>query len=103
MQGRNDPWDPEQQEDELIAAMEKQLNWEDKVNQRANWDEKLQLKTEYKRLKAGESIVRGEMKLASKCLVEVRKAALKKLLDEEMAQYTRELSACGKTFYKPRI
>lgn len=34
---------------------------------------------------------------------QVRKAALKKLLDEEMAQYTRELSACGKTFYKPRI
>lgn len=42
------------------------------MNQRADWDEKLQLKTEYKRLRAGESIVRGEMKMAAKCLVEVR-------------------------------
>ena len=49
---------------------------EGKINQRADWDEKLQLKTEYKRLKAGESIIKGEMKLAAKCLVEVRQMEL---------------------------
>ncbi|XP_067927977.1 cilia- and flagella-associated protein 141-like isoform X1 [Watersipora subatra] len=103
MQGRNDPWDSEQAENEMLEAMEKQLKWENKVNQRADWDEKLQLKTEFKRLKAGDSIIRGEMKLAGKCLVEVRRAALKKLLDEEMEQYKTELNSVGKTFHKQRI
>lgn len=46
------------------------------MNQRADWDEKLQLKTEYKRLKAGESVIRGEMKLAAKCLVEVSQSQI---------------------------
>ncbi|XP_067927978.1 cilia- and flagella-associated protein 141-like isoform X2 [Watersipora subatra] len=90
-------------ENEMLEAMEKQLKWENKVNQRADWDEKLQLKTEFKRLKAGDSIIRGEMKLAGKCLVEVRRAALKKLLDEEMEQYKTELNSVGKTFHKQRI
>ncbi|KAF6025528.1 hypothetical protein EB796_009710 [Bugula neritina] len=90
-------------EDEFIEAMEQQLKRETKINQRANWDDKCQLKTEYKRIKAGESIVRGEMHIAAKCLVEVRRAALKRLLEAEMAQYTEELNANGKTFHKQRI
>jgi len=55
----------------LVSDALVMLYRENKILQRADWDGKLQLKTEYKRLKAGQSIIRGEMKMAARTLVEV--------------------------------
>lgn len=89
--------------DELNEAVTEQLSLEQKANERAEWDEKLEMKTEAKRLKNSSVSVRSETKLAAKCLVEVRRAALKQLFATETTQYEAELSASGKTFYVQRM
>ncbi|XP_013411377.1 uncharacterized protein C1orf189 homolog [Lingula anatina] len=89
--------------DELMAAREKTVKLESEVNQRADWDEGLEAASERKRIKHSIESMQGELLLAHKATISVRREALKQQLKKDYEQYQHELNMMGKTFYVQRI
>ncbi|XP_070542598.1 uncharacterized protein [Ptychodera flava] len=88
--------------DDTMAERQAILKHEEDVNQKAVWNENLEEASHRRRLKDNIANMKAETKLHGKALVEVRRAALKRLLDGDLAMYEQELHAQGKTFYTKR-
>ncbi|XP_077989470.1 uncharacterized protein LOC144443798 [Glandiceps talaboti] len=88
--------------DEVMAEREGILKHEEDVNQKAVWNENLEEASHRRKLKDNIDIMKKETKLHGKALVEVRRAALRQLLQRDSALYEQELHAQGKTFYVKR-
>ncbi|XP_071844536.1 uncharacterized protein [Apostichopus japonicus] len=88
--------------DEKMAAREATVKDELAVNKKADWVENLEAASESQRVKEERKIMGQEAALAGRSLVEIRRAALRTQLEEEYAQYEKELHAEGKAFYFKR-
>lgn len=88
--------------DELMATREGIVKSELTVNEYSQWSENLEEASEKRRFKEKSDVLCVETKVAGKALVEIRRAALRQLLDKEYENYEQELHAQGKAFYFKR-
>lgn len=89
--------------DELIASREKASKEDTLTNLKSEWSESLAEKSENLALKNNAELEKGELILANKAFVKVRRAALRERLEKEHQQYESELHQDGKTFYIQRM
>ncbi|RDD45174.1 Uncharacterized protein C1orf189 [Trichoplax sp. H2] len=90
------------QKEEEVLNNERIVELSSKGNLIAKWSEQLEEASDRRRLKHTHEGIRQEMKMANKELLYVRRAQLKKLLEDEHIQYEQELRGMGKAFYKER-
>ncbi|XP_052277285.1 uncharacterized protein LOC127876248 isoform X2 [Dreissena polymorpha] len=89
--------------DEVMADRENVVRLELQINQRAGWNENLEVASWKKRIRNEADIVKSEMRMAAKAALAVRRVALKQLFEREFEVWEKELGLQGKTFYKQRI
>ncbi|ESP01223.1 hypothetical protein LOTGIDRAFT_230606 [Lottia gigantea] len=89
--------------DEETADQAFQIRLDKQVNERALWNEQLEEKCQYKRLRQNMKFIEGELTMAKKASIEIRRVALKQQIDQDKDLYDKELLSQGKTFYKQRI
>ncbi|KAJ8304798.1 hypothetical protein KUTeg_018381, partial [Tegillarca granosa] len=89
--------------DEMMAARENVVRLEKITNQRAEWNENLELACWKKRIRNDEARIQDEVKQAAKASITVRRIALQQLLEKDHEIYEKELNLLGKTFFKQRI
>ncbi|XP_074651474.1 uncharacterized protein LOC141906156 [Tubulanus polymorphus] len=89
--------------DELMAARENTVRKEKETNLKSNWNESLQVAAENQRVKNEIKQTKGELKMAGKALIAVRRAQLRQLLQKEYALYEDELGQRGLAFYINRL
>jgi len=89
--------------DEKMADRENVVRLEHNTNLRAKWNENLEEASWKKRINNENGMIKGELKMATKAALSVRRVALKQLFEREMEMFEQELSLLGKTFYKQRI
>ncbi|XP_052793695.1 uncharacterized protein LOC128227325 isoform X4 [Mya arenaria] len=98
------PWDRELiTYDEIMADRENVVRLEKNVNQRAGWNENLEVASWKKRIQNEAEYIKSEIRMAAKASLAVRRVALKQQYERELAQWEKELALQGKTFYKQRI
>lgn len=91
------------QRDEMMAARENVVRLEKITNQRAEWNENLELACWKKRIRNDEARIQDEVKQAAKASITVRRIALQQLLEKDHEIYEKELNLLGKTFFKQRM
>ncbi|KAK6178957.1 hypothetical protein SNE40_011426 [Patella caerulea] len=89
--------------DEETANQVSQLRLEKQINERALWNEELEEKCQFKKVKENMKQIQEELKMATKAAIEIRRVALKHQLEADKNLYDQELVSQGKTFYKQRI
>ncbi|WAR00468.1 hypothetical protein MAR_024850 [Mya arenaria] len=85
------------------ADTEEACDKEKNVNQRAGWNENLEVASWKKRIQNEAEYIKSEIRMAAKASLAVRRVALKQQYERELAQWEKELALQGKTFYKQRI
>eukprot|EP00794_Sanderia_malayensis_P003196 gene3196-3669_t len=90
-------------EDEKYSDRANEEYKNSRVNEIAKWSESLEEASQRRRVKREIRGINEEVRLAGCALVKVRRAQLKKLLEDEHKQYEEELVALGKAFYVERI
>ncbi|PAA86018.1 hypothetical protein BOX15_Mlig009261g1 [Macrostomum lignano] len=88
--------------DEAVEKHQATLNEEWKVNMKSDWEARCQARHRVNAAKAVQKQLDGELKCTKAVLIEVRKEALRQLLERERSAYAKELEAEGKTFYTQR-
>ncbi|CAH1255629.1 centrosomal protein of 131 kDa-like [Branchiostoma lanceolatum] len=88
--------------DEMYASRQNTVRHEKETNLVSEWSEGLEEASEKKRYKADLSKMKEEVRLANRAMVAVRRAALKKQIEEEHRAHEQELHAMGKAFYIKR-
>jgi len=89
--------------DQEQEMRESQVRLEKRINEVSEWAEKLEEAAEKRMLKIQADEISREMTLSNKALTALRRAGLRKQLEQEYSQYERELNAIGKSFYKLRV
>ncbi|XP_071103190.1 cilia- and flagella-associated protein 141-like isoform X1 [Haliotis cracherodii] len=89
--------------DEEIAEKTSQIRLEKQINERALWNQDLEEKSNFRKHQENTKRIQGELRMATRAAIAVRRAALKRLMEKEFAMYTEELKTQGKTLYKQRV
>ncbi|XP_031570822.1 uncharacterized protein C1orf189 homolog [Actinia tenebrosa] len=88
--------------DEWCSERDAAVNNDILVNQIAEWAEKLEEASEHRKAKRCNEEAKDELSLANKELTAVRKAQLRKLLQEEELMFKQQLNETGKTLFNQR-